>query len=29
MALIAPQATVEDVDRHGAAFREMARELTA
>ena len=28
MALIAPQATVADVDRHTAAFREMARELT-
>jgi glutamate-1-semialdehyde aminotransferase len=29
MALIAPQATGADVDRHTAAFREMALELTA
>lgn len=29
MALVAPQATVEDVDRHTALFGEMAAELTA
>jgi glutamate-1-semialdehyde 2,1-aminomutase len=29
MALIAPQATEADIDRHSALFREMAAELTA
>jgi len=29
MALVAPQATEADIDRHTAAFREMAAELTA
>lgn len=27
MALIAPQATVQDIDRHTAAFRESIEEL--
>lgn len=28
MALVAPQATEADIDRHTVAFREMAAELT-